>query len=104
MRVVFFILLLAVSFFAQNRQIAVTIDDLPVVSTRKDLKNRQEITRKLLKHITRAKVPAIGFVNENKLYDGEKRDEAQVKLLRMWLKANLELGNHTCLLYTSRCV
>lgn len=95
MRVVFFILLLAVSFFAQNRQIAVTIDDLPVVSTRKDLKNRQEITRKLLKHITRAKVPAIGFVNENKLYDGEKRDEAQVKLLRMWLKANLELGNHT---------
>ena len=95
MRVVFFILLLAVSFFAQNRQIAVTIDDLPVVSTRKDLKNRQEITRKLLKHITRAKVPAIGFVNENKLYEGEKRDEAQVKLLQMWLKANLELGNHT---------
>lgn len=78
-----------------QRSIAVTIDDLPVVSTRKDLKNRQEITRKLLAHITKAKVPAIGFVNENKLYNGEKRDEAQIDLLRSWLGAGLELGNHT---------
>jgi peptidoglycan/xylan/chitin deacetylase (PgdA/CDA1 family) len=87
----------AFSVFGQKppRFIAVTIDDLPVVSTRKDLKNRQEITRKLLNHITKAKVPAIGFVNENKLYSGEKRDEAQVDLLRSWLNANLELGNHT---------
>jgi peptidoglycan/xylan/chitin deacetylase (PgdA/CDA1 family) len=78
------------------RFVAVTIDDLPVVSTRRDLKTRQEITRKLLAHITKAKVPAIGFVNENKLYaDGEKRDEAQVDLLRSWLDAGLELGNHT---------
>ncbi len=78
-----------------QRFIAVTIDDLPVVSTRKDLKTRQEITRKLLNHIKKAKVPAIGFVNENKLYNGEKRDEAQIDLLRSWLNANLELGNHT---------
>lgn len=78
-----------------QRSIAVTIDDLPVVSTRQDLKTRQEITRKLLAHITKAKVPAIGFVNENKLYTNEKRDEAQVDLLRSWLNANLELGNHT---------
>ena len=78
-----------------QRFIAITIDDLPVVSTRTDLKNRQEITKKLLAHITKAKVPAIGFVNENKLYAGEKRDEAQIDLLRAWLDANLELGNHT---------
>lgn len=93
-----FLWLFSVTIFGQNPQrfIAVTIDDLPVVSTRGDLKNRQEITKKLLAHITKAKVPAIGFVNENKLYtkDG-KRDEAQIDLLRMWLKANLELGNHT---------
>jgi peptidoglycan/xylan/chitin deacetylase (PgdA/CDA1 family) len=87
----------SVSVQAQKtqRSIAVTIDDLPVVSTRKDLKNRQEITRKLLAHLTKAKVPAIGFVNENKLYTGEKRDEAQTDLLRSWLDAGLELGNHT---------
>lgn len=78
-----------------QRYIAVTIDDLPVVSTRTDLKNRQEITRKLLAHITKAKVPAIGFVNENKLYTNEKRDEAQIDLLSSWLDADLELGNHT---------
>ncbi len=86
----------SVSAQKPQRFVAVTIDDLPVVSTRKDLQTRREITRKLLAHITRAKVPAIGFVNENKLYaDGEKRDEAQIDLLRAWLAANLELGNHT---------
>lgn len=95
--ILFFLFTFSIAIQAQppQRFIAVTIDDLPVVSTRKDLKNRQEITRKLLKHITKAKVPAIGFVNENKLYTGEKRNEAQVDLLRSWLNANLELGNHT---------
>ena len=78
-----------------KRTIAVTIDDLPVVSTRRDLKNRQEITKKLLAHIKHAKVPAIGFVNENKLYRDGVRVEAEVDLLRMWLDAGLELGNHT---------
>ena len=99
MKFLIFVFLLAFCFSVQaqkpQRFIAVTIDDLPVVSTRTDLKNRQEITRKLLAHITKAKVPAIGFVNENKLYTNEKRDEAQIDLLRSWLSANLELGNHT---------
>ena len=81
---------------AQNkRQIAITIDDLPVVSTRTDLRDRQLITRKLLAQIKRQRVPAIGFVNENKLYSGEKVDEQQVDLLRSWLDAGLDLGNHT---------
>lgn len=78
-----------------QRTVAVTIDDLPVVTTRADLKRRQEITRNLLGHIKKAKVPAIGFVNENKLYSGETRDEKKIDLLRMWLDAGLELGNHT---------
>ena len=98
--VLFVLLISLVSPFSisaqkSGRSIAITIDDLPVVSTRPDLKNRQEITRKLLAHITKAKVPAIGFVNENKLYTGNKRDEAQIDLLRAWLNAGLELGNHT---------
>lgn len=78
-----------------SRRIAITIDDLPVVSTRRDIENRREITKQLLSHIKHAKVPAIGFVNENKLYAGENRDENQIDLLRMWLDAGLELGNHT---------
>lgn len=79
-----------------ERFIAVTIDDLPVVSTRKDLKARQEITKNLLAHIAKAKIPAIGFVNENKLYTAEqKRAADEIDLLRLWLDAGLELGNHT---------
>jgi peptidoglycan/xylan/chitin deacetylase (PgdA/CDA1 family) len=80
---------------SSKRTVAVTIDDLPVVSTRRDIQNRVEITRKLLGHIRKAKIPAIGFVNENKLYDSGKRDEKQIDLLRLWLDAGLELGNHT---------
>jgi peptidoglycan/xylan/chitin deacetylase (PgdA/CDA1 family) len=80
---------------AQTREIAVTIDDLPVVSTRSDIETRRSITRKLVGHVKAAKIPAIGFVNEGKLYVDGKRDEAQVDLLRIWLAAGLELGNHT---------
>lgn len=81
--------------FAQDRSVAITIDDLPVVSTRKDLANRRKITKKLMNHITKAKVPVIGFVNENKLYSNGERDQEQIALLRMWTTAGLELGNHT---------
>jgi len=45
----------------------------------------------------RHEVPAIGFVNEAKLYvDGAAiPDPAYVALLQAWLDAGLELGNHT---------
>lgn len=97
MKIVLILLLGAVCTFAQEQQrtVAVTIDDLPVVSTRRDLKNREEITRKLLGHLKKARIPAIGFVNENKLYRNDNRDETQVDLLRMWVAAGMELGNHT---------
>mgnify|MGYP003381447355 CR=1 FL=1 len=97
MRIVGLIFLLAVAVCGQraNRTVAVTIDDLPVVSTRSDHRNRYEITKKLLGHIKKARVPAIGFVNENKLFSGDKRDERQVDLLKMWLDQGLELGNHS---------
>lgn len=91
------ILVFTANMFAQKQQrfIAVTIDDLPVVAKNSDLKRRQEVTRRLLGHIKKAKIPAIGFVNENKLYREEKLVEAEVDLLRAWLDAGLELGNHT---------
>lgn len=92
--VVFCAFALSISVSAQRR-VAITIDDLPVVSTRTDIKTRREITRKLLGHIKKAKIPAIGFVNENKLYKKDERDPEQIALLKMWLDAGLELGNHT---------
>jgi peptidoglycan/xylan/chitin deacetylase (PgdA/CDA1 family) len=99
-KILFLLCLLCSAFGVQAQKpprfIAVTIDDLPVVSKRGDLKTHRAITGKLLAHITRAKVPAIGFVNEGKLYTGDnKRNEAQVDLLRAWLFVGLELGNHT---------
>ena len=96
--VLLFVLILSnVSTKAQKPQrfIAVTIDDLPVVTTRKDLQTRQQITKDLLKHIRNARIPAIGFVNEGKLYSKDKRDEAEIDLLRAWINDGLELGNHT---------
>ncbi|PYT00516.1 MAG: polysaccharide deacetylase [Acidobacteria bacterium] len=84
-----------VSAQTPSRSVAVTIDDLPVVSTRRNIANRRKITKNLLAHIRKAKIPVIGFVNENKLYDGDKRDQNQIDLLKMWLNAGLELGNHT---------
>lgn len=79
-----------------QRTVAITIDDLPVVTTRRDLKTRQQITRDLLGHLSKYKIPAIGFVNEGKLYTAEgKRNEAEIDLLRSWMAAGLELGNHS---------
>lgn len=91
------IVLSASALIAQqpNRIVAVTIDDLPVVTSNPTPENRLRITRKLLGHVTKAKVPAIGFVNENKLYSKDSRDDEQINLLRMWTDAGLELGNHT---------
>ncbi len=78
-----------------QRVVAITIDDLPVASSRRDLKTWNDITDKLLRHIRADRVPAIGFVNENKLLDDNQRNEARVAVLRKWVEAGLELGNHT---------
>jgi len=80
---------------AIQREIAVTFDDLPAVSTQHDIEAWKEITSKLLKSISSSRIPAIGFVNENKLISDGRRDDARVGLLRMWINAGLELGNHT---------
>ena len=75
---------------------AITIDDLPTTSVLGDEIGRAEkTTRDLLAAITRAKVPAIGLVNERKLQPGGKLDSRRVALLQQWLDAGLELGNHT---------
>jgi peptidoglycan/xylan/chitin deacetylase (PgdA/CDA1 family) len=78
-----------------QREIAITFDDLPVISTRQDIRAWRDVTTKLIRTITANKIPAIGFVNENKLFVDGKRDDLRVELLRAWTSAGLELGNHT---------
>ena len=79
-----------------RRQIAVTFDDLPVVTyvTRTD-DAREHITDALLSAIRRHAVPAIGFVNEGTLVTSGSISDRRVALLRRWVDAGLELGNHT---------
>jgi len=54
-----------------------------------------EVTKRLLQSIKANKVPAIGFVNEIKLHNSGTLNKQAVALLKMWLDAGLELGNHT---------
>src|SRR6202011_277138 len=53
-----------------------------------------EMTAKLLGTLRDQKVPAVGFVNEKKLYKTGEVDE-RIKALQMWLDYGFELGNHT---------
>ncbi|MBA3322657.1 MAG: polysaccharide deacetylase family protein [Pyrinomonadaceae bacterium] len=79
-----------------HREVAVTFDDLPFVSvTPRDDTAYTKMTADLLRSIVAYKVPAVGFVNEIKLLDAGEQSDARVSLLRMWLDADLELGNHT---------
>lgn len=82
---------------APPRAVAVTFDDLPVVSVLPlDQAEREAITAGLLGAIRRHQVPAIGFVNENKLMDSAGAvDPDRAALLGRWLDGGLELGNHT---------
>jgi len=85
----------AEAVLASTKQMAVTIDDLPVASIRKDLATHRDITDRLLETLSRAGLPAIGFVNENKLLTDGKLDPERIALLERWLDAGLELGNHS---------
>ena len=76
-----------------KREVAVTFDDLP--ATQSEPATMRYVIPKLIKSIKANGVPAIGFVNERKLYVDGKPDAGRVALLRLWLAAGLELGNHT---------
>ncbi|GAB3707141.1 polysaccharide deacetylase family protein [Spirosoma flavus] len=79
-----------------QKQIAITIDDLPTVSSYYvTLDGQKQLTQKLLAHCATFQVPAIGFVIAGKLQHDAQPDPNAIKLLSMWLNAGLELGNHT---------
>jgi peptidoglycan/xylan/chitin deacetylase (PgdA/CDA1 family) len=81
---------------ASSKKISVTIDDLPfnrVLNVSND--EMKSYVEKLLDKIKSQKIPVIAFVNENKLETNGKRDPERVQILKMWLDAGAELGNHT---------
>ena len=79
-----------------DRAIAITIDDLPAGAA--NFMSAAEITAmttKLLAALKDAKVPAVGFVNERKLFFRWNEVNERIAALNMWLDAGFELGNHT---------
>ena len=76
-----------------QRQIAITFDDLIFVP-QDDLTQMKTLTKKLLTTLKKNKVPTIGFVNEGKL-NKPNEIEARTAILKMWIDAGFELGNHT---------
>ncbi|HEV2469361.1 MAG TPA: polysaccharide deacetylase family protein [Candidatus Sulfotelmatobacter sp.] len=97
--VVLCVLLFVLSALTQNsktdRQVAVTIDDLPSgMADRLPAADITAMTAKLLTTLRDQKIPVVGFVNEGKLYKPGQVDE-RIKALQMWLDYGFELGNHT---------
>src|SRR5712671_1449579 len=78
-----------------DRQVAVTIDDLPAgMADRLPAADITALTAKLLGTLRDQKIPVVGFVNEKKLYKTGEVDE-RIKALNVWLDSGFELGNHT---------
>lgn len=83
-------------FRPRHREIAVTFDDLPAPSdsvVSDDPAALQAMTARLLAELKGYRIPAIGFVNEEKLDRGDFSQ--RVNILKMWLDAGFTLGNHT---------
>ena len=76
------------------REVAVTVDDLPLNGPQFEITRLRAMTGKLLSGIGRHRVPAVGFVNESLLYAAGEAD-ARIAILRAWADAGVELGNHT---------
>ena len=76
------------------KEVAVTFDDLPLNGPDIPIERLKDMTARLIAVIRENQIPIAAFVNEIKLQKpGEV--EQRTALLRMWLKAPAELGNHT---------
>lgn len=79
-----------------DRQVAITIDDLPAgAANTMTAASITDMTTQLLATLRQQKIPAVGFVNERKLYYKWGEVDERIKALNLWLDAGFELGNHT---------
>src|SRR5437867_4015511 len=73
---------------AAQKTIAVTIDDLPINGPDRGLAAVKSINDRLTAILKSEGIPAVGFVNEAKLYrDGEV--DGRIANLKVWLEAGL---------------
>ncbi|NPD47991.1 MULTISPECIES: polysaccharide deacetylase family protein [unclassified Lentimicrobium] len=90
---VYFILSTIVSI-AQSNKIVISIDDVPCANC-KTLLITENVNDKLISTFKKFNVPAIGFVNEIKLYNNKLPETSRIEILEQWLRNGYELGNHT---------
>lgn len=95
-RLVSLILLFPFCLKSQSKKVCLSVDDLTVVSYGiGDTAFTYGITRSLIETFDRYQIPAIGFVNESKVYTNDTIDASKVKHLHMWASKGYDLGNHT---------
>ena len=96
-----FLILLSAPFagMSQNRTVAVTIDDLPYAdggakpeSISKSAKMADSVNRTILAALKKHHAPATGFVIESHV---EELGSAGPKILKLWIRQQFDLGNHT---------
>lgn len=83
-----------INLSAQQKEIAVTIDDLPLNGAQFDAARLRRMTDQFVAGIKKYQIPAVGFVNESLLYVSNETDE-RIAILKAWADAGVELGNHT---------
>lgn len=92
-KLLFFIVLFSSFCHAQEREIAITIDDLPLVASRMDTPGNQKRSIDRFTQIVQAfekyKVPVVGFVIAGAIEKG------QWAFLEQFRQAGFMLGNHT---------
>ncbi len=89
-------MLLSCLSYGQNKRVCFSVDDMPVVSYGiADSNYHKDLISKLIISMKNKNIPAIGFVNDKKIYDKHGVVPFQVELLKKWIDSGLELGNHT---------
>jgi peptidoglycan/xylan/chitin deacetylase (PgdA/CDA1 family) len=90
-------LLWSSSALAQNRTVAITVDDLPYASAdavfSSDAVLAKETNGKILSALRHHHAPVTGFVVQKGVED--LGPTAAIEILRNWTKGNFDLGNHT---------
>ncbi|HNX43661.1 MAG TPA: polysaccharide deacetylase family protein [Bacteroidales bacterium] len=80
----------------QQKKVCISVDDLPVVSYGiQDTVFRKALINKLIASLKKNDIPAIGFVNEQQLYEDGHPDLFRLSLIKSWVDNGLDLGNHT---------
>jgi peptidoglycan/xylan/chitin deacetylase (PgdA/CDA1 family) len=92
-----FIILSTFLFFSHNttyaKEVSLTFDDLPG-AVENEAPELAQMNQKILNALKKFHAPAIGFVNEEKLYVDNQSKE-KIGILESWIRFGNTLGNHT---------